>query len=107
MASTLAVTTLMAPLVKRILTLVATIVAKVVKEAGADIPGMPEAWDEVVEEAGADIPGLPEAWVEVVVLVGVEAEAVVEVETSPENLGRFTLSTRAWWKWLTCRSISP
>ena len=109
MASTLAVTTLMAPLVKRILTLVATIVAKVVKEAGADIPGMPEAWDEVVEEAGADIPGLPEAWVEVVAPIGVEAEAVavVEVETSPENLGRFTLSTRAWWKWRICRSIFP
>ena len=86
MRSTLAVTTLTA-LVKRILALVAT----------------PEA--EVVEEAGADIPGLPEAWAEVVALGEVEAE--VEAEISPEDTRRSTPSTRAWWKWPICRNISP
>ena len=61
----------------------------------------------VVEEAGADIPGLPEAWAEVGEEAGVEAEAVVEVEISPEETRRSTLSTRAWWKWPICRSIFP
>jgi len=88
MRSTLAVTTLTA-LVKRFLALA----------------GTPEA--EVVEEAGADTLRLPEAWAEVVALGGVEAEAVVEVEISPEDTRRSSLSTRVWWKWPTCRSNFP